>query len=509
MVAATLTLFEDQIPAVEEVRAAFEDGHTKVLLQGATGWGKTTIFTYIGYHSGLMGYTVHIIVHRDELITQVCKRLEQYGYEYGVIAAGYPESPWAKIQVCSVQTYNIRMKKDLIKAADLYVVDEAHHASASTYVDIWEFAPDAHFLGVTATPKRTDGHGLDFYEVEIKKGVKIKKPLFTKIICGPPIRYLIDAGRLVEPWHYAPSAPLDTSMLTTRDGDWVKAEVVELLSKSGIHGDAITAYKEHCPDTPAVAFCVNRKHCHMVAKEFNDAGIRAEVIDGTMKKWKRRQLVQQFDDGLIQVLCSANLITEGFDLPKIGAVFLLRLSKSIIYYLQCVGRGIRADEGKDRCYVFDHVRFIDQPGFGMVDSARRWSLEGTVINLDEEGVKACDVCDRWVRQSVEVCPGCGTPFKKDERESTGGGGSRNIDYSANKVAEMKRYLSEEQRRKEEEEKKKLFNKRKMEERKAEETDNPLQAFIELGKIREYQNPVGWAIQRMKILQRRKDQGKKK
>lgn len=489
-------LFADQIPPVEAVRAAFDEGHTKVLLQAPTGFGKTVCFVFIAMCAAALGYRVHIVVHRDELLTQVSEALARYGQEHGFIAAGYPETPWHRVQICSVQTYQIRINKKLVEPADLYVIDECHHASASTYTAIWEFAPDAHFLGVTATPKRTDGHGLDFYEVKDKQtGETVRKPLFTKMVSGPSVRSLIDAGRLVEPWHYAPTYALDTSGLHHRNGEYVPGEAVELIKKSKIHGDATRWYKELCYGTPAVAFCVNREHCRIVAEEFNEAGIPAAVIDGTMSRAKRRQLIQQFKDGSILALCSANLITEGFDIPGIGCVILMRLSESLILYLQAIGRGLRADPGKIGCYIFDLVRFIDKPGFGMCDSPRSWSLEGTTALEEDEGLKQCLECYKWSRQSVQVCA-CGESFTKEKTRE--GAGGRTVDYSANKAAELKRYTSEAERAREKKEAEQVARQRKIEEQAAAKVADPLAAFIALGKQRGYQHPVVWAYNQLNV-----------
>lgn len=524
--AETLELWPEQDPVIDAVRAAFDEGHTRVLMQAPTGFGKTTCFTYIAWHAALKGNTVHIIVHRDELVTQVSERFMKYGISHGFIVADYPESPWEKIQICSVQTYNSRIKKKTVKPADLYVIDEAHHSSASTYVALWEFAPDAHFLGVTATPKRTDGHGLDFYEIEDPETKVItRKPLFTKLVAGPSVRSLIDAGRLVEPWHFAPEIPLDTSHLHVRYGEYIPKEVLELIKNSKIHGDAIRNHKQYCDGENGVAFCVNLEHCRMVAQEFNDAGIPAAVIDGTMSKTQRRRLVKRYLKKEILVLCSAQLITEGFDLPAIAAVHLMKISKSLIYYIQAVGRGLRADpeNGKEGCYVFDYVGFIDKPGFGLVDSPRTWSLEGTIICDEAEPITQCGNCRRWNRGAVHFCDNCGEPMKKqkeddDEKKAKVGSGSlfaqANANYSANKEVEMKRFESEYQRAKAKEDQAKAAKQRKLEEKDAARASNPYEAFVALGKQRNYKNPTFWASQmvamrdRSNYLTNFKNRGKK-
>lgn len=484
-----LVLRANQVPVIAAVRQAFEDGHTRVLLQAATAFGKTTCFSHIAQCSAELGHTVHIIVHRDELFTQVEERLDQYGIEYGRIAPGATAEPWKKIQICTIQTYNIRIKKGLVKPADLYVIDEAHHAAANTYTTLWEFAPEAHFLGVTATPKRTDGKGLDYYEVKVN-GVTERRPLFTKIVCADPMRTLIDQGALVEPWHFAPSAALDFSSVPLRDNDYDANKSLEVIEKSPIHGDMIKSYRELSPGRPAVAFCVNLKHCAIVAEAFNAAGIPAAVIDGTMSKHQRRRLIRQHKAGEILILCSANLITEGVDIPTVENVILLRKSKSIIMYLQMVGRGLRAYPGKTRCIVQDHVRFIDQPGFGLVDAPRTWTLEGTTF-MDDEGVKQCESCWCWQRQSVKVCQSCGAEFAT---KASGGGASRRreYDYSAAKAAELKRYMTEAERVQEKKEAKERQRQRKLEEKQAGAAKDSYAAFLELARKRGLESPEKWA-----------------
>lgn len=505
MGAAALELWDEQVPVIEEVREAFNEGHRSVLMQAPTGFGKTTCFIYIALHAALLGNTTHIIVHRDELITQVVKRFEscskKFGVDFGIIAAGYKPAPWCKIQVCSLMTYLVRVEKKRVKAADLYVIDEAHHSAAATYVALWEFAPLAHFLGVTATPKRTDGKPLNVYSIKTGRLIngkeeEIQKPLYTKIVCGPSVASLIPK-RLVQPLHYAPSEPLDLSGLRLKEGDYNADDLVQLYKKSKLTGDAIKWYQRLAYDRPGVAFCANIEHCNIVAKAYQDAGISAEVIDGTMKKSERRKLIQRFADGDVKILCSANLITEGFDIPAIGCVIILVHTVSIIKYLQMIGRGLRKDPGKDNCVVLDHARLIDNKSFGLATAARTWSLDGTTELSEQGSPKQCLECQLWSIGTLKACPNCGTEFK-EAKKSSGGGGAASKDYSMDSSGQMVLCIDEAERAAQIKEAKRKQQQAQLEEKEAYKSADPYGAYVALGEKRGYRNPHGWARQMINL-----------
>jgi DNA repair protein RadD len=149
-----------QVSAVEQLRAAFgvlEADRRRVLLVSPVGSGKTRLGAEIArLKVKNWGKKVLWIAHRTELIDQAASALTACGLSVGAIAAGssLPPQPFAPVQVASIQTLAARGR---VPEADMVIWDEAHHASAKTYADLFAQYAAAQHVGLTATPERADG----------------------------------------------------------------------------------------------------------------------------------------------------------------------------------------------------------------------------------------------------------------------------------------------------------------------------------------------------------------
>lgn len=350
-----------------------------------TGGGKTVCFCTITKNASERGKSVWIGVHRQELLDQTCKALKKFGIKFGVIAAGYPETN-ELVQVFMVQTLHKRLHRLIPWLPDLLIVDECHHAPSTTYADIIKaLPPHSKSLGFTATPQRLDGKGLgEHYKVMVK---------------GPSEKWLIDNGYLCPARVFGPLKNIDFSGVRTTAGDYVKSELAAVMEEADIIGDAVEHYKKHANGTSAVAFCPNLKYASHVAELFNAAGVKAAAFHSKLSKEERRSILESFRNDRIKVLCSIDIISEGFDLPKLETCILLRKTKSLALHKQQIGRSIRTAEGKFYAFIFDHVgNCIDQYGnlvHGFPDTEYDWTLEGRAPRkkeLDEVETKQCPDC---------------------------------------------------------------------------------------------------------------------
>jgi DNA repair protein RadD len=396
--------------AVNEVRTAFASGSRAPLLVLPTGGGKTVIFSYIAANVAARGKRALILVHRVELLRQTADKLREAGAQVGLINPNYTPNLRAPIQVASVQTL-VRRKNWVIPDFDLIVTDEAHHVVASTYKDIINRWPNAWNLGVTATPVRGDGLGL---------GVNVGG-VYDRLILGPQVSELIDRGYLVRPVIYAPKERLDLAGVRTTMGDYNKSDLLGAVDKPSITGNAVQHYTQICPGAPAVAFCVSIAHATHVCAEFQAAGYRAAVADGSMEDEQRRAILGGLATGAIQVVCSCDLISEGTDIPAITAAILLRPTQSLGLYIQQVGRALRPSPGKPHAYILDHVGNVLT--HGLPEERREWSLDGEEKkrrkkNDDAEAPIKTSMCDECfcVHAPAPTCPECGYVYPpKDGR----------------------------------------------------------------------------------------------
>lgn len=397
-----------QTDGVNGIRKAYLDKRRAPIYVLPTGGGKTVVFCYIAANSATRGKRVMILVHRVELTRQTSAKLASEGVAHGVIQSGFTPNPHAHVQVASVQTLVKRLDK--IKfPPDLIIVDEAHHATAGSWMKIINAFPQARILGVTATPERGDGVGLG-----IQAG-----GIFDDLIMGPTVSELIRGGFLVKPVVYAPSERLDLSGLHTRAGDYVKDELQAIMDKPTITGSAVEHYRRLCSGDPAVAFCVSILHAKHVAEEFRQAGYRAASADGTMKDEDRTRVLNGLANGQVQVLTTCDLISEGTDIPAIACAILLRPTQSTGLFLQQVGRALRPAPGKTQAIILDHVGNVLM--HGLPDEDREWSLDGREKKKKRrpddpppERAKQCPSCFR-VHEPGPSCPYCGHIYTVDSK----------------------------------------------------------------------------------------------
>lgn len=478
----SLTLRPYQESGVQGLRTVLRQGYRAPLYVLPTGGGKTAVFTYIGNNASAKGKEVWVLAHRKELVIQASRSLATFGLAHGIIAPAakvraamadhmdrfghHLVDQFANVHVASVQTLVRRLDK--VRPPDLIIVDEAHHAPAGQWDKIISAFPDAVKLGVTATPVRGDGYGLGNH--------------FDTLVQGPTISELIDWGYLSQPVVYSPPSQLDLAGVKKRGGDYVASQVADRVDTPKITGDAVSHYNRLCPGTPAIAFCASVKHAEHVAEEFWAAGWRAASIDGSMDDRTRDQRIRDLGEGRLNVLASCDIISEGTDVPIVGAAILLRPTQSLSLYLQQVGRALRPNPYKDRTVILDHVG--NCLTHGVPDEDRGWTLDTSRPGAGQGGqapddtlqTRQCPQCFAVHRQVLR-CPECGFVYE--------GGG----DIPEQQDGELREVT--------EEDKKALRRQRRQEEAEAE----TLEDLQKLEKQRGYK--PGWAYHRWKARQAKK------
>jgi DNA repair protein RadD len=379
-----------QAKAIDEARDAFRTNRA-VLFQLPTGGGKTVTASTVVHGAAQKRNRVWWLTHRRELASQASRTFYDLGIPHGLIQAGGVSDPNALVQVASIQTIARRLAN--LPEPALIVFDEAHHIGAAQWDQVFNHYPRAKILGLTATPWRLDGQGLGRW--------------FGHMIEGPTVRQLIDEGSLCDFRLFAPSVP-DLSGVATLAGDFKSGALAKAMDRPAIVGDAIGHYRHLCAGKRAVVFAAGVANSQSIVAQFNAAGIPAEHVDGGMTTAERDAVVDRFRRGETLILSNADLFGEGFDVPAIEAVILLRPTKSLSLYLQQVGRALRPMPGKDVAIILDHAG--NSLRHGLPDDVREWSLEDREKRAKREGldtpVKQCTECF-FVYRPAPKCPCCG------------------------------------------------------------------------------------------------------
>lgn len=422
MAAIALRPYQEQ--GVADIRDAFKRKNYPVLFVLPTGGGKTYTFSYIASSAASKGNNVVIIVHRKELLLQASKSLRALGIDHGMISPHFTASPHKMVQVASIDTLLIRVKKNPSKYQfKLSIYDEAHHVTkANKWGKLHELLGEPITLGVTATPQRGDGTGLGYG----------KGGIFKEMVIGPLISDLIAMGMLVKPTVYTCLNPPDTSGLKTNtEGEYNGKDVEELVDKPVIIGDAVAHYSEICPGAPAIVFCASIKHARHVVEQFNAAGYRFALLVGepAMSDAERTETNRKLAAGELDGACTVALVDEGYDLPLLRCCIGLAPTASLSRYLQRIGRIMRIEDGKSSANTFylDHVgdvgRQVDgqwKAKHGMPWAFRDWSLEGRLKGKkkapeDEVKMMQCPKCYH-VFEPEKNCPQCGHDMAATQRQ---------------------------------------------------------------------------------------------
>lgn len=410
---------------VESIRACFAQKKKRVLFVMPTGAGKTVTFCYIAQNAAAKKNNVIIIVHRKELLLQASKALRGMGIDHGMISPHFTPAPYKMVQVASVDTLLIRMKKQPDKYNyKLAIFDEAHHVTKTNkWGKVLELLRDPVTLGVTATPIRGDGTGLG----EGHGGV------FQDMVLGPTVGELIEWGMLVNPTVYTSVNPPEFDDLKpNKEGDYNVKEVEARVDRPVITGSAVAQYTKICPGVRAIVFCASIKHAKNVVAEFNAAGYRFSLLVGEpeMSDAERTEVNKKLESGELDGACTVALVDEGYDLPLLQCCIVLAPTGSLSRFLQRVGRIMRPAPGKSSANTFylDHVgdvgrekngEFVVKHGFP--NSPRPWGLggrkKGKKKKKDDDTIpiKQCAKCYH-VFEFAHVCPACGHDMTPKGRE---------------------------------------------------------------------------------------------
>lgn len=393
-------LREYQELLIEGVRDEFRQGRRRTCIVAPCGAGKTVIMAWMAAQSAVRGQPVLFAVHRQELIEQSSKTFKALNVQHGIIAPGHSTSD-DLIQIGSIFTVARRLER--IHAPGVIVIDESHHSKATTWLKLIQAFPDAYVIGLTATPARMGGEGLG--------------DVFESLVLGPSVKQLIEWGDLAPYKYYAPPVRADLSGLRVRYGEYVRSEVAIQMNRSEIIGDTIEQYKKLASGKQAVCYCASRAHSEHTAEMFKAVGINAVHIDGETPKDVRKTAIEQFRIGEINVICNVDLISEGFDVPAMEAVILMRPTKSLTLHIQQSMRPMRPDKNNPEkvAIIIDHVGNAYR--HGLPDEGREWSLDSQKKRKQarEVSLRQCPECYA-AHHPAPVCPNCGYVYTADRDE---------------------------------------------------------------------------------------------
>ena len=353
-----IKLFDYQEDMKERIEKALRL-YRSVMVQMPTGTGKTYLLTAAidSFVKANPDTKVWIVAHRRELVSQIEETIKRF-YSY---SSSKNKSLLGSVKAMSIQWLS-RHYDEIEEEPGMIVIDEAHHALAKTYKEMWERFPKTKFLGLTATPCRLNGKGF--------------MDLFDVLVQSWNIPEFISKGRLATYDFVSIKSDgvtqrlIDSLQKRGADGDYQNKEMDMLLNKRPSIERLYQSFEEYGKDRKGIVYAINISHAKKIMELYQEHGIKAVAIDSKTPAMERQADIEAFKKGDIQVLVNVDIFSEGFDCPDVEFVQLARPTLSLAKYLQMVGRGLRVAKGKKNCVIIDNVGLYRV--FGLPSQVWNW-----------------------------------------------------------------------------------------------------------------------------------------
>ncbi|MFB8773025.1 DUF3427 domain-containing protein [Streptomyces broussonetiae] len=347
--------FPHQQDMLERLRIEREiHGRSRNLLVAATGTGKT-VMAALDYRKlqktlARAKPALLFVAHRKEILKQSLRTYREVldDASFGeLLHAGEDPREWRHV-FASVQSLNVRRLEQLAPDHfDIIVIDEFHHATASTYRRIIDHFKPRQLLGLTATPERMDGRNVqeEFFNGRIAAEMRLWEALENDLLC--PFHYFgIPDGTDLTNVTWRKGAYADSDLDNVYTGNHARARIVVKQIRDKISNPGAMR---------ALGFCVSKKHAKFMAAFFREAGFQAVALDSDSPAEQRARALAALRDGELQVIFSVDLFNEGLDIPDVDTLLLLRPTDSATVFLQQLGRGLRRAETKPVLTVLDFI----------------------------------------------------------------------------------------------------------------------------------------------------------
>ena len=387
-------LREYQQQCLQDVRDSIRGGVKRLVVQAATGAGKTKIAAAIVDSALSKGNPTAFVVPSISLIDQTVESFWAEGIrDIGVIQAGHPMTDWSKpVQVCSIQTVKARGH---FPAARTVIFDECHRLFAAHLA--WMGHPDwqrVPFIGLSATPW-TRGLGKHF----------------ETLLIAATTSDLIER-RYLSPFRVFATGHPDLSAVRTVAGDYHEGELSGAMQKGELTADIVRTWQAKWNQGKTLCFAVDCAHAKSIQERFEQAGISCGYQDANTPSDERAEIKRKFHDGRYQVVCNVETLTTGVDWD-VRCLILARPTRSEMLYTQIIGRALRTADGKDCAVILDHSDTTQMLGFvtdihhDRLDMGDKKPKEEKKPPLPKE----CKNCSFLKPPRTPICPNCGQESK--------------------------------------------------------------------------------------------------
>lgn len=393
---------EMQMKFIENLRKMMEEGKKRALLVSATGTGKTYAAAFAVRE--IRPQRLLFLVHREKIARQALQSFRTVigpDKTYGLVGGGKKQLDRDYI-FSTIQTLS---RKDTLHSFrpdefDMIIIDEVHHAAASSYKKIFDYFHPAFWLGMSATPDRTDHENIyELFDYNVPLKISLRDALELDLLC---------------PFHYYALSDLQVDDESIKDlhrfNDLVSDQridhILDEASYYGYSGDRVRG----------LMFVSSVNEAKALSKKLNERGLRTMALSGEDDPEKRERAIERLvrkenDEQALDYLITVDIFNEGVDIPEVNQVLLLRPTQSAIVFVQQLGRGLRKSDDKDFVVVLDFIGLyannymipeaLSENKDGSKDRLRRFVFDGTRTLPGKSTVYFDEVSRKRIFQSIE------------------------------------------------------------------------------------------------------------
>lgn len=331
-----------QEQALEGLATVRKNGAQKALVISATGTGKTYLsaFDVKQYNPDRMLF----IVHREQILKKSLKDFQKVlGFEddEGCIYKSGMDISQKRYIFATIQTIS---REDNLQSFEptffnYILIDEVHKAGADSYKKVMNYFQPDFYLGMTATPERTDGQNIyELFDYNIAYEIRLQEALDNDMLC-PFIYYGVSDIKI--------------------DGQLIdeKASFSNLVSEQRVNHilEKVTYYGVSGETVKGLIFCSSVKEAKELEIQFNKRGLRTRALSGEHSQEERQRVVQDLENGNLDYILTVDIFNEGIDIPSVNQVVMLRNTQSSIIFIQQLGRGLRKHDSKEYVTIIDFI----------------------------------------------------------------------------------------------------------------------------------------------------------
>ena len=329
-----------QPEALEQLETALEEGYNTALVVMATGLGKT----YLAGFFAQRFKRILFIAHREEILYQAKRSFGQIMPDRsGGIYNGKRKDAEAETIFASVSTLSMKPHLEVFQpdTFDLIIIDEFHHAAATTYQRVLNYFKPQFLLGITATPDRNDNK--DVYA-----------------ICNGNVAYRIDFLEAIQRQWLAPFKYVgvyddtDYSQVTWLGTRYAEEDLLKVQLREEMAENILQAWKDH-KQTRTLVFCSSIRQAVFLSGYFNKQGYQTVSLHSKQVDISRAKAISMLEKGELDAIFTVDLFNEGVDIPAVDTLLFVRPTESLTVFTQQVGRGLRLHPDKEACVIIDLI----------------------------------------------------------------------------------------------------------------------------------------------------------